>query len=351
MNKIYVLCDYKGFFGSKYDAIPYNSGMDKVLLAKHFANQDFEAVYLKFIEIKKFKPDFWENQLVVYTSSEDIGYNYKDFIEDIILYLELCGARALPDYRFLRANNNKVFMELLVQNILSNSIDLIDSQIYGTLEEYLDDVGSFSIPVVFKKPEGAMGKGVILLKKESSLLQIIKKNTFSVSLKEIFREYVRTILYKDYSKESFFRTKFVIQKYFNFSNLDYKVLNFGNRYYVLKREAKKNDFRASGSGIRLFEKQIPIDLLYFAREIISKLNLPHCSLDIGYDGSSFFLIEIQALYFGSYTLTHSKFYWKWNRIPNQFDLIEEESTLEEVYVESIINYIGEHENTFRPKWK
>lgn len=50
------------------------------------------------------------NTSILNTSSEDNGYHYKDYIEDIILGLYLQGAILLPEYKYLRANNNKVYM-------------------------------------------------------------------------------------------------------------------------------------------------------------------------------------------------------------------------------------------------
>ena len=39
MNKIYILTDYKNIFGSKHNATPYRSGMNKKLLKKYFQIQ------------------------------------------------------------------------------------------------------------------------------------------------------------------------------------------------------------------------------------------------------------------------------------------------------------------------
>ena len=111
MNRIIIITDYKNRFGSKWDAVPYNSGMKKKNLEKYFLQEKYEAKFIQFSEVKNLTNV--ENIPIIYTSSEDIGYHYKDYIEDIIFYLECKDAIVIPSYKYLRANNNKVFMELL----------------------------------------------------------------------------------------------------------------------------------------------------------------------------------------------------------------------------------------------
>src|SRR5690606_38551235 len=100
MNRriIYALTDYRGFFGSKHFAVPYRSGMDKGLLRNCFQSQNIDIEYIKANKIFDLKADEWDGKLVLYTSSEDPGYFYKSFIEDIVLYLEEIGAIVIPSY-------------------------------------------------------------------------------------------------------------------------------------------------------------------------------------------------------------------------------------------------------------
>ena len=101
---IFALTDYRGNFESKYDKIPYNSGMDKKLLEKYFSAFDFEIVFIPLSEVINHSNTFWGNKIVIYTSSEDTEYYYKNFIEDIVYYLELSNAKVIPPFKYLRAN-------------------------------------------------------------------------------------------------------------------------------------------------------------------------------------------------------------------------------------------------------
>jgi hypothetical protein len=106
----------------------------------------------------------------------------------------------------------------------------------------------------------------------------------------------------------------------------------------LYRGVRDNDFRASGSGKFEFRKELPEGMLDFAYSIKEYFNVPNISLDIGFDGEKFHLIEFQFLYFGTKTLEKSQFYFE--RIKDQWIVKDEKSCLEEVYVKSVINYIN-----------
>jgi hypothetical protein len=343
MKTIYALTDYKGNFESKYNAIPYNSGMDKNLLVKHFTAMDFKIEFIQFSEVVNYPSKFWTNKIVIYSSSEDIGYFYKSFIEDIVYYLELSNAKVIPSFKYLKANNNKVFMELLRHQI-DNEVFNIQSRVFGTYEEVDIVRNKLSFPLVYKRAAGAMSRGVGLIKKQDDFKNTLKKTSRTSNLFRELWEYGRSLKYKGYIKESKYRNKFIIQNFIEGLKGDYKILVFGNKFYVLKRDTKKDDFRASGSGIRNFTKEIPTGMLEYASLFLNTLNVPNVSLDIGFNGKSFFLIEFQCLYFGSFTLTYSDFYWHKTQ-NNGFKLIDGESILEEEYARSIVKYCISNEST------
>lgn len=337
MKTITILTDYKNNFGSKYNALPYNSGMDKTLLKKYFANNHFETVFVPFADILNYENSYWKNKIVIYTSSEDTGYFYKSYIEDIILYLELSGANVIPPFKYLRANNNKVFMELLRYSLGNELLNGNSAKVYGCKEELQSRCAIFSYPVVYKQAAGAMSEGVGMARNHTELIKNAKKIARTRNIFREFWELGRSIKYPGYIAQSKFRNKFIIQHFINGLNGDFKVLVFGDKFYVLKREAKKGDFRASGSGIRNFIKEIPNELLEYANKCFLLLDIPNVSLDIAFDGNSFHLIEFQCLYFGSFTLTYSPFFWSRTDC-GTFILTEGESILEEEYARSISKF-------------
>jgi hypothetical protein len=101
----------------------------------------------------------------------------------------------------------------------------------------------------------------------------------------------------------------VVQEYIPGLQNDWKVLVFGDKYYPLLRQTRKNDFRASGSGLLSFPKELPDGMLDTIQTIVEYFNVPQLSADIGYDGNRFYIFELQFIYFGTYTIEHSQFYF------------------------------------------
>lgn len=335
---LYILTDYKGYFGSKYNSIPYNSGMDKKLLINYFGDHQITVIFKGFSDVINYKSDFWKNKFVIYTSSEDTGYYYKSYIEDIVYYLELVGAKVIPPFKYLKANNNKVFMELVRQSFNSDLLKNTSSQVFGTLDEMFAYTESFKYPLVIKQAAGAMSEGVDKANNETELIIKVKKIARTRQWFKELWETGRSLKYQGYKKQSKYRNKFIIQNLIEKLNGDFKVLIFGDKYYVLQRGVKHGDFRASGSGIRNYVKTIPEGLLNYAKHCKNVLNVPVVSIDVGYNGKSFFLIEYQCLFFGSFTLTFSEFYWSLSE-NSTFQLVEERSILEAEFARSIALYM------------
>ena len=224
---------------------------------------------------------------VFYPSSEVHGLFYKEYIEDILLELDLRGLILLPAYKYFRAHHNKVFMELLRPNLKNiNSQTIISYPIYDNrdLMNILEDLESkLKYPMVLKMSSGSGSRGVSLAKNRKDLLGKVKKmtyvkyrnysmpwysNVFSSKMKTLLRK----ICHKAYINRSYPQEKMVIQNFIANLKYDYKVLVFGNKYYVLKRLTRENDFRASGSGKLIFPDQInDADMILLARDVSKQI--------------------------------------------------------------------------------
>lgn len=77
-------------------------------------------------------------------------------------------------------------------------------------------------------------KKVKLISRTKYLLQVIKDN-------------LRPLKHQGYTVNSLYRNKFILQSFIPDLANDWKKVIFGDKYYVLTRHVKKNDFRASGS--------------------------------------------------------------------------------------------------------
>ncbi|MDZ7721979.1 MAG: hypothetical protein U5R06_03910 [candidate division KSB1 bacterium] len=341
MKKIFALTDYKNHFGSKWKAVPYRSGYDKSLLVQYFKKYGYECVFQRFVDID-FKSKDWKQNFIIYTSSEDVSEKYKQYIEDIVTGLTLAGATVIPSMHYLRAHHNKVMMEILRTLHTDSKFQLVPTKFFGTLEEleYSLSRGELKLPCVIKSSSGAMSRGVQIAHSEAEVIQRAKKLSRTPLLKFELKDKLRQFKHRGYVQESPYQKKFIIQPFVPNLNNDWKVLIYGDQYYVLKRHIKPNDFRASGSGLNYLigkDSELPFDMFPFIEEFYNQLSVPHLSLDFAFDGKKGYIFEFQTIYFGTSTQHKCREYFcregdEWVVKPKEFDQ-------EEAYVWGVVKYL------------
>jgi glutathione synthase/RimK-type ligase-like ATP-grasp enzyme len=241
---------------------------------------------------------------------------------------------------------NKGFQEYYKREL---GIEQVAGNYYGDINDLLLDENKIAFPFVLKLNEGALSSGVQLIKNEEELINfqatikkrsIKEKAAFALNKRNSFKkdgnlEPIEALL--EQSFEDFFqkRKPIVTQAFVPNLECDYKVLVFGEKYFVLKRKTRENDFRASGSG--KFEwVQPPLEVLDYARILFNKMHVPFISFDIGINkNNECYLFEFQGTAFGPLTLVKSDKYYTYNT--NKWFKEERTSNLEESYAEAI-NY-------------
>jgi glutathione synthase/RimK-type ligase-like ATP-grasp enzyme len=320
--------------------------MDKALLKELFYNSGFDSEFIPFHKVKSGDED-WKGMNVLYTSSEDKGLVYKQYIEDIVLALSQCGANVIPKFQFIRANNNKVFMEMLRDSLPDGLRGNISSRHFGCLEELSSAMHEITYPVVIKGHSGASGRNVYLARDYDELKKIIcNKIAFKDSLWFKTKEYLRQIKYKGYKRESFYRGKFILQQFIPGLENDWKVYYFGGKAFVFKRPVfPEREFRASGGGYENYkygvEADLPPGLLDFGWKIFKQFGVPHASLDIAWDSSGFYLLEFQCIYFGTAGILKQFSSNYFLREGEGWTARNNEGNIEKVYSESIIWFLNQ----------
>lgn len=340
---IYLLLNYKGSFGNKYKSVPLASGFDKKLVLEFFDKEGFSVHYLYPSEVD-LRED-WKGKLILYTSMEDEGCLYKDYTDDVLYALSLKEAILIPGLPFAKAHHNKVFMEMLRDIADIPEIKSISSRHYGAYEEFEKtfDHRLDNSNWVLKSAAGASSLGVRLSHNGAELKKCVKELSLSrTSLPLRLKELGRRKKYKGYQMNSEHRNKIVIQNFIEGLGNDWKVLVFKDKYFVVQRPNRENDFRASGSGKSKYffgtKAQIPDGLFDYAKRIYEGFNVPMISLDIAYKDELFHLIEMQFVAFGNSGHHYSKEYFykdgdTWSTAPNT-------ETIEKIYVDSIMDYIN-----------
>lgn len=334
-ERIYLLTENCGFFGQRM--MPWQS-MDVDILVRILSNH-FSVVRATYADVSSgiVCP---KNSFVIHSSSQQP--EYKQFIDDLLLYLQSCGNLLVPSIHATRSHENKGYQELHRRLC---GVDL-PKAIYASKFEELD-LATVKYPVVFKDVSGFGSKGVKLIRSEQELRNaVVAEERLSMreamrALKTAAGNLVRKHVlrrknlrpYGEYYKPL---KRFVLQSFIPGLNHDFKVLAFQERIFFLRRDVRPNDFRASGSGRFHFEDP-PDGLLDFAEALLHKFEEPYISLDICFDGSNFYLIEFQALHFGPFTLVESQKHFR--RKASKWEKCDGSVVLEEIVGESLVHFL------------
>jgi len=343
-NPLTILIDYRGAFQSKAsNALKFGS-LDLGLLTQAFAMYDCIVELRTFPSLDLRKENF-RNRWVLLNSSEDHNLLYKSYLEDIALALSLQGAKLVPEFIYLRAHQNKVFSELLRDVLGGETLHNIKSRVFATYEDFLHE--NLDYPVVFKIADGSGSKGVRLALDSHLGRQVAKRISQSTFPLESLKELVKRIIRKEYIPRSMHRRKFISQTFINNLLGDYKVLIYHNKFYCLARSNRKNDFRASGSGIFSFPTNGINHILNYASDLFKRFDCPLASFDIAYDGNDCYLIEFQFLFFGTYTIENAPHYFI--RGSSGWEMVIKKSVVEEEFARSVVEFINMKTEMHDPK--
>lgn len=331
---ILILVDYRSQF---YSSTRYRgAGLDVSRLRNGFEQMEYKVSVKQFGEIN-LQTENHRGSIVLYQSSEDDRLSYKDYIEDILLGLSLQGATLIPDLPYFRAHHNKVFMEVLRDVFGNADSHKLSSKSFGSYEEYRRFFSPWNFPVVFKPSAGSKSHKVTIAHNKKEADRYARRLSATPSFFNFTMQLRNLFDGLGFSPISNNRRKFTIQQFVPNLLGDYKIVVYGAKYFVLFRENRSNDFRASGSGRLSFPKNVPQQVLSFAEQIFENFKVPFISMDIGYDGKQCYLFEFQFVLFGQYAIDKSPWYFHWNE--NQWKCIEKKSLVEEELVLSTHSYI------------
>jgi len=323
---------------------------DKIKEDIELKNFNYKVTIINFFDAMNDFSLIPVDSIFIYSVSKN--NNYLHYIKDCVLNLSKFRKDVvlLPNIDQLYSYENKGYQELVKKRLYINNLK---GKYFGDIDDYLNQSIKQETPFVHKEILGAGSIGVKLIKDNNDLRKIAKKNNKIHAFIEGIRKYIniKYRLEKDYKglkpikkyailnfdKFRAERSQFVIQDFIPGLKYDFKILIFGDKFYALKRAVKKNDFRASASG--MFEKVTPpIEVLDYAYEIQRVLKVPFVALDIGIsENKSVFLFEFESIGFGPLTLTDStSFFIKKDK---SWDEIIKESNLEEEYANAIHYYI------------
>jgi glutathione synthase/RimK-type ligase-like ATP-grasp enzyme len=216
--------------------------------------------------------------------------------------LEHKGIKVFPDTNTSWHFDDKVGQKYLLEAIAA---PLAKSYVFYSAEEALNWIKKTSFPKVFKLRGGAGSINVSLIKTQRAARQIIKKAFHegflpvnrAADLKHRFWVFRRDKSWNSVKKiiggfgRLFFPTEFerfahkqkgyvYFQDFIPNNDYDTRLVVIGNRCFGCRRYCRKNDFRASGSGLCKFEPELfDKNCIQSAFEIAEKLETRSVAFD------------------------------------------------------------------------
>ena len=252
------------------------------------------------------EPDFWEKvkrlDLFIFryygvTDLKEIARSIMPVIQNYM------GIKCFPDESTGWHYDDKIKEYYLLKE---SGFPIAESYIFWNKEAALDWAVTASYPVVFKLKAGSQSDSVILVKNKKSANSLIKrmfgvgidphKKSFNRAnkLKDLdikkfihnnalwlYRKYKGLDLHSEWEKH---KNYILFQEFHPGNTYDTRITVIGNRAYAARRFTRKNDFRASGSGLISFD-QLEIDnrFVEIAFDISKKLNFQSMAYDFIYN--------------------------------------------------------------------
>lgn len=234
------------------------------------------------------------------------NYDYRDalFAKQLIYSLETIGIKVFPDFNTTWHFDDKVGQKYLLESI---DAPLVPSYVFYTKKEALEWINNTRFPKVFKLRGGAGSANVKLAKTKSQAKGFVRKafgrgfsqfdrlghlkerfsrfrqgkDTFIGVCKGFARLFIPTEFAKMYHREKGY---VYFQEFIPNNSFDIRIVVVGDKSFALKRLVRKNDFRASGGGSIIYDKnQIDERCVRIAFEINEKIQSQSIAYDFVFD--------------------------------------------------------------------
>ena len=232
--------------------------------------------------------------------------SYKDalFAKQLLFSIQQSGKKVFPNFNSAWHFDDKVGQKYLLESIKA---PFIPSYVFYTKQDASKWIGQTSFPKVFKLRGGAGASNVKLVHTKREAKKIVKKafgkgfkQSDSISdFKERWRKYksgqsnfkdllksiVRIFIKNEYSKMHSLEKGYVyFQEFIPDNKFDIRVVVIGDKAFALKRMTRKNDFRASGSGNIIYDKnQIDERCIKTSFEVNEKIKSQSIAFDYVFD--------------------------------------------------------------------
>lgn len=236
--------------------------------------------------------------------------DYRDalFAKQLIFSLENAGIHCFPNSQTTWHFDDKVGQKYLLESI---NAPLVPSYVFFSKKEAFDWISQTQFPKVFKLRGGAGASNVKLAHTEKEARKFVKKafgkgfpqSSIKYKLHEGWRKLkVRKMSFVQFVKDiaAYYliggerhRMQSVEKGYVYFqdfipdNDFDIRICVVGDKAFALKRLTRKGDFRASGSGSIIYDKQqIDERCVKTAFDVNKKLQMQSVAFDFVFDSDN-----------------------------------------------------------------
>jgi glutathione synthase/RimK-type ligase-like ATP-grasp enzyme len=257
------------------------------------------------------------------------------FARQLTISLEKKGIKVFPDVNTAWHHDDKLGQKYLLEAV---GAPLVKSYVFYTKQEALDWLDKTTFPKVFKLRNGAgsinvslaktkkkakrlakkaFGKGFSHINRLSSLMDrfwILKRDRNMQAMRGILSGFARMFIPTEVERFSHNEKGYIyFQEFIPDNEYDTRMVVIGDRCFGVRRYCRKNDFRASGSGIKAYESAL-FDKIYIksAFEITKNLKMQSVAYDYLWDKSEPKIVEISYCFAMGSSYDDCPGYWDSN---------------------------------------
>lgn len=235
------------------------------------------------------------------------------FAKQLLFAVEASGKKVFPDFNTMWHFDDKVGQKYLLEAI---GAPLAPTHVFYDKVEALDWARTTDYPKVFKLRNGAGSDNVRLVHSKEAAFHLIKKSfgrgfkqymafrslkeryrkyrLHKTDIKDVFKGILRLFYTTEYAKVTGKEIGYAyFQDFIPGNNFDIRVVVIRDKAFAIKRMTRKNDFRASGSGFILYEKEnFDPGTIKVAFEISEKIKSQCLAYDFVYFEEKPIIVEI-----------------------------------------------------------
>ena len=203
--------------------------------------------------------------------------NAKDalFAKQLLMSLEQAGLRVFPNSNTMWHFDDKIGQKYLLESV---NAPFVTSEVFYSIEEALSWLKNQTFPLVFKLRGGAGSVNVQLVKNIRAAKRLVSKsfgkgfrNDSLVPPREVFNRLIKKkasiisllkscyhfVIPSEFARNNGKERGYVyFQKFIPNNDSDIRVIVVYGKAFAIKRMVRENDFRASGSGSILYDKEL-----------------------------------------------------------------------------------------------